>query len=120
MKRLVMSLSLIFLTSNAFAGIASCSGIYQGKRVVLHGLMENTLNDASGSVSVDGRVVANFDGPDVKVNYIFLSFKVANAQGDYAEGKLTNIGQKSGILTRLSVPAYGIEYRNIPMNCWTK
>lgn len=121
MKRLTTCfLALGLMATSAFAGTGGCTGTYKGKRIVLNGNLLNALDDATASVSVDGRIVAHFDGSDVKLNYIFQSFKVRNNQGDYAEGKLTNLVKKTGVLSRLSVPAYGIDYRDIPMACWTK
>lgn len=123
MKKLIMCLMTSLLATSAFAdgGTGGCTGIHQGKKIILNGLMSSrNLDNATASVVIDGRTVAHFDGADLKLNILFRSFKIRNDRGDYAEGKLTNIAQKSGVLTRLSVPAYGIEYRNVQMSCWTK
>lgn len=120
MKHLTLGLlTFALLSTAAFASKGGCTGTYKGKRIILDGNLLSSLDDATASVIVDGRIVAYFDGADVKLNYLFQSFKVRNNQGDYAEGKLTNLVKKTGVLSRLSVPAYGIDFRDIPMACWT-
>ncbi|MFP5384506.1 MAG: hypothetical protein ACLGHN_00405 [Bacteriovoracia bacterium] len=114
--------SSLFVTSMAMANSGGCSGKYKGQSIIVKGLMSDAGNkdSAQGSVSVGGRVVADFEGTDLKINYIFQSFKVRNNRGDLIEGKVTSLSKQTGIIKRLYVPSFGIDYRNIPMTCWVK
>ena len=114
--------STFFVTSLAMANSGGCSGKYKGKSIIVKGIMTEAGNKDSGqgSVSVGGRVVADFEGTDLKINYIFQSFKVRNARGDLVEGRVKNLIKKTGVIKRLYVPSFGIDYRNIPMTCWVK
>ena len=117
-----LAVSSLFVTSLAMAGSGGCFGKYKGRSIIVKGLMTEAGNkdSAQGSVSVGGRVVADFEGADLKINYIFQSFKVRNARGDLVEGRVTNLIKKTGVIKRLYVPSFGIDYRNIPMTCWVK
>ena len=123
-KLIISALTLILLTGTAFAtpGKGGCSGIYQGKKVSFTGFMGhiNYLDTLTGSLEVDGREVARFEGRDVQLSFLSRTFVVKNDQGDMAEGKLNNPIRKTGVISRLYVPAYGIDYRNIAMSCWTQ
>ncbi|WPU63228.1 hypothetical protein [Peredibacter starrii] len=122
MKKLVFSL-LLATTSLAFAagpGKGGCSGVHQGKKVSFSAYMSDIdyLENLTGGVFVDGRQVATFTGYDVNLSLLSRSFRMANGQGDIAEGKLSNPIRKTGVMSRLYVPAYGIDFRDIKMSCW--
>jgi hypothetical protein len=42
---------------------------------------------------------------------------VTNNHGALLEAKVTNIAKGTGVIKRLLVPEFGIDYRNIPMSC---
>lgn len=117
MKALLFALVLLS-TAHAATNVR-CDGKYQGKSVVLSGSVQDIMDPRSGTgaVSVDGREVANFAGSDAKINYVFLSAKVQNARGELVEGKITDLQKGSGLITRLHVPGFGIDFRNIPVTC---
>ncbi len=125
MKKL--SLALIFALSSTIAtavveeanGRAGCKGVYQGKSVSFSGVGKSIteIKKGRGSISVAGRIVADFEGEDMKINYWTQSFKVTNNHGALLEAKVTNIGKGTGVIKRLLVPEFGIDYRNIPMSC---
>lgn len=128
MKKL--SLTLIFTLSTFMAhaaieetnGKAGCRGVYQGKSVSFSGVGKSItdIKNGRGSISVDGKNVADFEGEDMKINYFTQSFKVTNNHGALLEARVTNISKGTGVIKRLYVPEYGIDYRNIPMSCWAK
>lgn len=123
MKKFLMCLIATFITTGAFAGPkGGCSGTYKGKKIIFNGLMTHPTNTdtAEGSISVGGRIVADFEGEDLKINYIFQTFKVRNNRGALVEGRVNNMFKKTGVISRLYVPEFGIDYRNIPMACWQK
>ena len=97
----------------------TCIGNYGNKKIVFKGLIMNMSNTDTGrgSISVGGRNVADFEGEDLRINYLFQTFKVRNNRGDLVEGRVNNIIKQTGIIKRLYVPGYGIDYRNIPMVC---
>jgi hypothetical protein len=121
---LIIIFSLTTLFANAAidenSGRAGCKGVYQGKSVSFSGVGKSItdIKRGHGSISVDGRIVADFEGEDMKINYFTQSFKVTNNRGALLEAKVTNIGKGTGVIKRLSIPEFGIEYRNIPMSCW--
>ncbi len=121
---LVLIFSLTTLFANAAikegSGRAGCKGVYQGKAVSFSGVGKSItdIKNGHGSISVDGRIVADFEGEDMKINYFTQSFKVTNNRGALLEAKVTNIGRGTGVIKRLSIPEFGIEYKNIPMSCW--
>ena len=111
--------SALVISTNVFALAGGCRGEYQGQEVLLNAYGEgNDPREASGTVSVDGREVARFDGRDARINYLFQTAKVTNAQGDLAEGRVVSLLDKTGIITRLQVQGYGIDFRNVPVQCW--
>ena len=122
MKKLVFSLLLLTSTVALAAGPGKggCSGVYQGKKVSFTAYMSDIdyLENLTGGVFVDGRQVATFTGYDVSLSLLARTFRMSNGQGDIAEGKLSNPIRKTGVMSRLYVPAYGIDYRNISMSCW--
>lgn len=120
MKHCVFALIFTVLTAEAHALTkVLCSGKHQGKSVVLNAQIEKVSDPKSGmgTVSVDGREVAEFGGADAKINYIFLSAKVQNARGEILEGKVTDLTNGSALVTRLLVPGYGIDFKNITITC---
>ncbi|WP_408096278.1 hypothetical protein ACJVC5_14660 [Peredibacter sp. HCB2-198] len=122
MKKLLFSL-LLLTSSLAFPagpGKGGCSGVYQGKKVSFTANMTDIdyIENLTGEVIVDGRRVATFTGYDVSLSLMARTFRMSNGQGDIAEGKLSNPIRKTGVMSRLYVPAYGIDYRNIAMSCW--
>lgn len=112
---------VMFLASfslSAMAATARCEGVHRGVRIIVNaqGNPANT-RAGTGSISVGGRRVAVFDGDQLSVNYLMRSMRVANDHGDRAEARMTNIRTGAGIITRLVVPAFGIDYRNVPVVC---
>jgi len=123
MKKIIMGLlcAAIFTTS-AFATTGGCVGTYRGKKIIFNGLILDPMNKntAEGSIYVDGRRVADFEGEDLRINYFFQTFKANNNRGDFVDGRVTNLMRKTGVIKRLYVRGFGIDYRNIPMRCWQK
>ena len=123
MKKIILSLlCTVMLTSTAFAAKGGCVGTYKGQKIVFNGLImdPSNKNTAEGSIKIGDRVIADFEGEDLKINYLFQTFKATNNRGDLVEGKVTNLFRKTGVMKRLYVRAYGIDWRNIPMQCWQK
>lgn len=121
LKICVLIVTATLLSSAAFAGKGGCAGVYKGKRIIFNGLITNPMDTSTGNghIIVGGRRVADFDGEDLKINYLFRTFKVRNNHGDMVEGKVTNITKMTGVMSRLYVRGFGIDYRNIPMTCWS-
>ncbi|HXH74720.1 MAG TPA: hypothetical protein VNJ08_07125 [Bacteriovoracaceae bacterium] len=120
MKTYILALTLSLLTTQAFATTRFlCSGKHFGKSIVLNGSIENVMDPKTGkgTVTVDGMEVADFEGTDAKVNYIFLSFKAKNARGEIIEGKITDLQSGQGLISRLVVLGFGIDYKNIVVTC---
>lgn len=122
MKKFVFSV-LLLTSAVSFAagpGKGGCSGVHQGKKVSFNANMTDIdyLDNLTGAVYVDGRQVATFTGYDVNLSLLARTFRMANGQGDIAEGKLSNPLRKTGVMSRLYVPAYGIDFRDIKMSCW--
>ncbi len=118
-----MILSFAFsAASYAGGGSAYCHGIHQGKKIVFQGTMSDVSNfdTGEGQILVDKTLVADFEGEDLKLSYIFRTFKVTNNQGAVLEGKVTSISEKKGIITKLYVPGTIVNYKNIPMSCTAK
>lgn len=125
MKKLTTIALLLFLLPHAAFAVPAkgvCNGVHKGKKISMVGTMSNmnSLQTLKGALIIDGREIAHFEGRDAHLNIFFRTAKIKNAHGDFAEAKLTNPVQKSGVITRLYVRAYGIDYRNIAMSCWTK
>lgn len=123
MKKIIMGLICTALfSSSAFAATGGCVGTYQGRKIIFNGLILDPMNKntAEGYISVNGRRVADFDGEDLRINYLFQTFKASNGRGDLVDGKVTSLMRKTGVIKRLYVRGFGIDYRNIPMQCWTK
>jgi hypothetical protein len=120
-KNLMFLITAALLSGTVLAGQTqgTCTGLYRGQKIVFKGLIMDIRNTDTGrgSISVDGRVVAGFEGEDLKINYLFQTFKVRNNHGDLVEGKVNNIIKRTGVIKRLYVPGFGIDYRNIPMAC---
>ncbi len=122
LKIIVLIVSLSLFTSAAFAGRGGCAGVHNGKKIIFNGLITNPMDTSTGrgNISVGGRVIAEFEGEDLRINYLFQTFKASNNHGDLVEGKVTNMRNMTGVMKRLYVRGYGIDYRNIPMKCWQK
>jgi hypothetical protein len=119
---LILCLSVIANASYAAARIGGCTGEYKGIPIEMKGAMSDNsnLNTAHGTVLVDGREVAAFEGSFFEMSILRRSFSVRNNQGDYAEGKVTNVFTRSAVLTRLYIPGYGIDFRNVHIRCWSR
>ena len=115
----LITTSLICSSVLAAPTRGTCTGQHGRNRIVFKGLIINMTDTDTGrgSISVNGRQVAAFEGEDLRINYIFQTFKVRNNHGDIVEGKVNNLVQLTGMIKRLYVPGYGIDYRNIPMKC---
>lgn len=123
MKKILLFVLASMFAVSAFAGATGgCVGTYKGKKIVFNGKMSdvNNKDSAEGSLAVDGRIVADFEGEQLKINLFFQTFKVVNYRGALVEGRATNVFSKKGVISRLYVPEFGIDYRNIPMACWTR
>lgn len=122
LRIIVLIVTLSLLSQAAFAAKGGCSGVHQGKKIIFNGLIINPLDTSTGrgNISVAGRVIAEFEGEDLRINYLFQTFKASNNHGDLVEGKVTNMSNMTGIMKRLYVRGYGIDFRNIPMKCWRK
>ena len=116
MKRLACLLAL--LASTAQAANLHCSGTARGTRIVVtaRGTLMNP-DAGAGSVVVAGRLVARFDGEDVNLNYLTKSMRARNAHGDIVEARVTNLNRGTGMINRLVVPAFGISYARVPVQC---
>lgn len=116
--KMIFAVLTLALSAQAFAISGTCRGVHDGKEVIAEGYGEgNDPRNVSGTVSVDGVEVARFDGQDASINFILLRGKVTNSYGDLVEGRVTSLTALTGLVTRLYVPAQGIDYRNIEMQC---
>jgi hypothetical protein len=123
MKNILILTLTLFLNSVAFSKTTGgCTGAIHGQRVIIKGFIIDlkNKNTGQGSISTGGRVVADFEGGDFKINFLLQSFKAINNSGAIIEGKITNIADKKGVISKLYIPDYGIHYQNIPMNCWVR
>lgn len=120
-KKLMCLTTVALFSGTVLAGPTrgSCVGQQGRNRIVFKGLIMNMTDTDTGrgSISVNGRVVADFEGEDLRINYLFQTFKVRNDRGDLVEGKVNNLVKQTGMIKRLYVPGFGIDYRNIPMAC---
>lgn len=120
-KNVMCLITAALISGTVLAGPTrgTCTGVYAGKKIVFKGLIMNMrdTDTGRGSISVGGRVVAGFEGEDLRINYLFQTFKVRNNHGDLVEGRVNNIIKQTGVIKRLYVPGFGIDYRNIPMAC---
>jgi hypothetical protein len=120
-KNFMCLITVALMSGTVLAGPTkgTCTGVYRGQKIVFKGLILNMsdTDTGRGSISVGGRVVAAFEGEDLRINYLFQTFKVRNNHGDLVEGRVNNIIRQTGVIKRLYVPGYGIDYRNIPMAC---
>ena len=103
------------LTAQAYALTGNCVGTRGRDRIVI--VLSGTQQNGSGSVSVGGRLVARFDGPDLRVNFVMQSIRARNAHGDVVEARVTNLSRQTGVLSRLIVPAYGMNFSQVPVQC---
>lgn len=120
-KNFMCLITVALISGSVFAGPTrgQCTGMYGRQKIVFKGLIMNMSNTdtGQGSISVNGRAVAGFEGEDLRINYLFQTFKVRNNHGDLVEGRVTNMLKQTGTIKRLYVPGFGIDYRNIPMSC---
>jgi hypothetical protein len=119
---LLLCLTLLTTGTQAAARIGGCTGEHKGVAIEMKGVMsDNTnLDTARGIVLIDGREVAAFEGSNFEMSILRRSFSVRNNQGDYAEGKVTNVFTRSAVLKRLYIPGYGIDYREVHISCWSR
>lgn len=124
MKTLILALVLMSLSQALMAAplVGGCSGIVNKTKIVFNGSMTNApfVKTGKGSISVGGRVLAEFDGRDAKINFLNQSVKGANNHGDILEAQVTNMARKTGVLKKLIIRAYGINVNNVPIACWYK
>ena len=106
---------LSILATQAHALTGNCIGTSRGERIVV--VLAGTQQNGTGSVSVGGRQVARFEGSDLQVNLIMQSIRARNAHGDVVEARVTNLSRQTGVLSRLVVPAYGINFSRVPVQC---
>lgn len=120
-KKFMCLITVALMSGTVLAGPTkgSCTGTHRGQKIVFKGLIMdmNDTDTGRGTISVNGRVVAGFEGEDLRINYLFQTFKVRNNHGDLVEGRVNNMIRQTGVIKRLYVPGYGIDYRNIPMAC---
>lgn len=116
--KLFLAVIIATLSLPTMAAIGRCVGTHRGAKIIVNaqGNPANTRN-GTGSISVAGRQVAQFDGDQLRVNYLTRTMRVVNDQGDRVEGRLHNVISGVSTITRLLIPAYGIDYRNIPVVC---
>lgn len=122
MKTIVITL---LISSSAFGAPASgeCTGTHRKVPILFKAHMADKSDYASftGALYHDDRMVAEISGKDdIKINLLTLSFKARNGQGDYIEGRVTNLFNKVGKVKILSIPAYGINIENFEVSCWTR
>ncbi len=118
MFKTLLALTLLSTALSGFAATATCKGTYQGKalKFMAKGSVGN-MAEGVGYVEIDKRVVATFDGEEAKVSYIWRTFNIENARGDYVEGKLNNIISGRSTLILLELPGEGLVIKNLPVNC---
>lgn len=116
--KLMLALILTAASLPSLAAVVRCEGVHRGARIVVNaqGSLANT-RDGSGSITVAGRRVALFDGDQVRINYLTQSLRAANDQGDRVEARVRNLNSGAGVIGRLQVPAFGIDYRNVAVVC---
>jgi len=116
--KLTLAALLTSLSLSSFAAVVRCEGVHRGAKIVVNaqGSLTNT-RDGSGSISVAGRRVALFDGDQVRINYLTRALRAANDQGDQVQARVTNLNSGAGVIGRLHVPAFGIDYRNVAVVC---
>jgi hypothetical protein len=121
MKKLFFMLfALTAMNAYAVSGIGGCSGHHQGLDIKIRGAISDKSNieTAEGSLIIAGREVARFQGADLRYNILLWTFKARNNHGDLVEGKVKSITEKSATFSRIYIPAYGIDLRNIFVTCW--
>jgi len=116
--KLVVTLVFGMLSLKTWALNGSCWGGSGSNRVVFT-LTGNQGNTSSGEASVEvaGRQVARFDSRDVQINLVFQSIRARNAHGDVVQAQVTNLARQTGVLSRLVVPAFGINISRLPVQC---
>ena len=123
MRKLLLSIaSTVVLMSAAVAGPikGGCRGTYRGKKIEFRGNLREMTNFSSGAGTLhyDNRVIANFEGNDLKVNLLLFSFKMRNDHGEMIDGRATNVSKMKANISRIYVPSYGIDITNLPVSCW--
>lgn len=116
--KFIMTLALASFSLSTLAAVARCEGVHRGSRVIVHaqGNPANT-RQGTGHITVAGRQVAQFDGNQLRVNYITRTIRGMNDQGDRVEGRLNNLSSGASTITLLQIPAFGIDYRNVSVVC---
>lgn len=115
MLKMTALVFLSLLTAQAHALTGSCVGTRGRDRIAV--VLSGTQQNGTGSVYVGNRLVARFDGPDLRVNFVMQSIRARNAHGDVVEARVTNLSRQTGVLSRLIVPAYGINISQVPVQC---
>lgn len=122
MHKLLILLTLSFSVS-AFAEMrrGHCVGTKGADKVEFRGELQSVrdLENGEGSVILNGRQIARFDGRGLNYSLLRRSFSVRNDQGDVIVGHATDIHQKKARITALQIPAYGVNLKNLDITCVT-
>jgi hypothetical protein len=108
----------ILISTPVFAGESGCDGEHEGSKVIFSA-RSTGKRTGEGFVEIEGTRMADFVESDVSLNFIFRTFRLENARGDVIEGKVTNIKKKEIRITKLSIPEFGINFKNFSMSCWS-
>ncbi|HXH31637.1 MAG TPA: hypothetical protein VNJ01_12560 [Bacteriovoracaceae bacterium] len=117
--KLTILIVVFFLCKISFGATGECTGNHHGSSVVLRAHNLNLLNrsGAVGQVFVDGREVARFYNRDSSVNILLKKVTARNAHGEMLAGKLHNVRTGAATVSRLLIPAFGIDFTNFNVKC---
>lgn len=122
--RPIFALMIALSSSFAFAGPAGliCRGSANGIQITIEAHDQEALNFGSGSgtVSINGRMEAAFEGNEMRINYFGQSVSGYNDEGDSFRAHLLNLTQGYGVLEELEIPQYNMTLRNVPIQCWLR
>lgn len=117
---ILFALSISF---HSFAGMrrGHCVGFKGADKIEFHGELQSVrdLENGEGTVTLNGRMIARFDGRGLDYSLLRKSFSVKNDHGDLIAGYATNVSQKKGKITQLRVPAFGVALKDIDISCVT-
>lgn len=121
MIRILVAL-IVFATTvfaqTASAITATCAGKIQRSSLYFeaHG---NPLkkSEGKGFVKINGRVVAEFQGAEARINYFSYTFAIRNDRGDIVKGKLNNVRTGASTVTQMELPGEGVRLANVPVIC---
>lgn len=119
-KAILVLFTLTVLSTEAFSAVNfTCRGNHNGLPVKLFASLPSSTatGSISGTVQVDGRDVAFFRKGEMKVSLLSRTFKAKNNHGDQMDGKVVDMGNKQGNITRLQAPGSGIDFWNIALDC---